>query len=398
MAAWVQGNLHWRQGKPGGRPDWTKTFHELTGEPPLKAHLYTMAVQNRMTRLIDRIRGLARIAQQDRVLKQVMITRRFQDLETPRIKRRKAGDLFWKKFKSMLHVYGQRNGAGYGASNSFTTPTWNMAWSIPFEIIASYVEEDLDRIDQMEKQARAERVRETRQMRRKLAPKKLKQFNEGVYQAIQGVRFLENHNYYMEQCSIGTMREAIHDVGKALVHLDVIAHPDDVVHVSLAELKKIACEKTHTERRALVREREQELAVRKKMKPPQTIGKQPRPGKKAPSEEEKRGLDGNLIRGVAASVGRHRGPACVIDPAKPHPKVHPGDVLVAPNVGPDWTPLFAIIGGLVLDSGSLGQHAALVAREYRIPAVMMTKEASKVIKTGQIITVDGNQGIVELGH
>jgi pyruvate,water dikinase len=65
-------------------------------------------------------------------------------------------------------------------------------------------------------------------------------------------------------------------------------------------------------------------------------------------------------------------------------------------VGPDWTPAFAIIGGLVLDSGSLSQHAALVAREYRVPSVMQTKEASKVIQDGQTITVDGDNGIVEL--
>ena len=53
-------------------------------------------------------------------------------------------------------------------------------------------------------------------------------------------------------------------------------------------------------------------------------------------------------------------------------------------------------GGLVLDAGAVSQHAALVAREYRIPAVIMTRDATSDIRDGQTITVDGDQGIVEL--
>jgi rifampicin phosphotransferase len=396
-AAWVQGNLHWRQGKAGGRPDWTQTFHEITAEPPLNAHIYTLAVQNRMTRLVQRIRGLARIAQNDRVLKKLMLRRQFDALYEKRVADLSAGKEFWQRFHSMLRVYGQRNGAGYGASNSFTTPTWNMDWSVPLSVIASYVEQDLDKIDQTEREARAERIRATAKMRRKLAqdPQKLKRFNEGVEQAIIGVRFLENHNYYMEQCSIGTMREAVYAVGKALVEDGLVEDPDDIVHLSLDELKAVA--KSKKEQRPLVRQREHEFQLRKRMKPPQTIGKTPKPrDTRAGSDEKPRGLDGNTIRGASASAGCYRGRALVIERGKPHAKVHPGDILVAENVGPDWTPTFAIIGGLVLDSGSLGQHAALVAREYRIPAVMMTQEASKVIKNHQIITVDGDNGIVLL--
>ncbi|MCH8065514.1 MAG: hypothetical protein IIC90_06770 [Chloroflexi bacterium] len=73
-----------------------------------------------------------------------------------------------------------------------------------------------------------------------------------------------------------------------------------------------------------------------------------------------------------------------------------GDILVAPNAGPSWTPVFPLIAGLILDQGAVFQHAALVAREYHIPAVIMTREATKEIRDGQTITIDGDQGIVEL--
>ena len=78
------------------------------------------------------------------------------------------------------------------------------------------------------------------------------------------------------------------------------------------------------------------------------------------------------------------------------PKVQQGDILVAFNAGPAWTPIFPMLGGLVLDAGAVFQHAALVAREYGIPAVIMTKDATSVILDGQSITLDADQGIVEL--
>lgn len=62
----------------------------------------------------------------------------------------------------------------------------------------------------------------------------------------------------------------------------------------------------------------------------------------------------------------------------------------------DWTPTFAIIGGLVLASGSLSQHAAIMAREYRISAVMMAEVASTVIGDGRRIVVDADDLDVEM--
>jgi pyruvate,water dikinase len=134
------------------------------------------------------------------------------------------------------------------------------------------------------------------------------------------------------------------------------------------------------------------------MRPPATLGKKPKKPKPSSEKQIPAGLDGDIIRGAGASSGRVTGRVVIALPDKERPRLHPGDILVAPNVGPDWTPVFATIGGLVLDSGSLSQHAALVAREYRIPSVMQTKEASRLIKDGQTITVDGDAGTVELNH
>ena len=396
---YVQGNLHWRQGKPGGRLDWHKIFSEITGEPGCEANVFVQAIQNRMTRLITRIRELARIVQSDPELRRLFIGRDFEELTSTKISPRPKVKRFRTRFKAMMRVYGVRAGHGYGAESRFSTATWNMDHTLPFEFIAAYVEQDLDELVRRERRARADRLAATSRMRRKLAsdPENLDRFDRSLAEAKISVRFLENHNYYMEQRTIGTMRESIFAVGQELVSRGQIDHADDVFHFSIDELKEIAREQTRHDLRDRVRVRAGEMARRRRMKPPTTLGTKPEPTDSDGGEEKPIGLDGEVIRGTSASSGRATGRAVIALPDRERPRIRPGDILVAPNVGPDWTPAFAIIGGLVLDAGSLSQHAALVAREYRIPSVLQTKEASRVVREGQTITVYGDAGIVELG-
>jgi pyruvate,water dikinase len=74
----------------------------------------------------------------------------------------------------------------------------------------------------------------------------------------------------------------------------------------------------------------------------------------------------------------------------------PGDVLVAPITTPAWTPLFAMASAIVTDVGGPLSHGSIVAREYGIPAVLGTGVATRRIPDGQLITVDGNAGVVSV--
>ena len=82
--------------------------------------------------------------------------------------------------------------------------------------------------------------------------------------------------------------------------------------------------------------------------------------------------------------------------SEPPEAIQRGDVVVAENVGPNMTPYFPLLGGLVLDAGALYQHAALVAREYHLPTVILTRDATTTVHEGETITVDGTRGFVEL--
>jgi pyruvate, water dikinase len=73
-----------------------------------------------------------------------------------------------------------------------------------------------------------------------------------------------------------------------------------------------------------------------------------------------------------------------------------GEILVAPITSPSWTPVFARINGAVSDIGGIMCHAAIVCREYGVPAVVGTSNATSLIRTGQRVRVDGNTGTVTI--
>jgi len=107
-------------------------------------------------------------------------------------------------------------------------------------------------------------------------------------------------------------------------------------------------------------------------------------------------VDDGTLTGMAAAPGTATGLARVIrDPADAY--LEPGEILVAPTTDPGWTPLFLTAGGLVTEIGAPLAHGPTVAREYGIPAVVRVRDATRLIRTGQVITVDGATGTVLLG-
>jgi rifampicin phosphotransferase len=105
---------------------------------------------------------------------------------------------------------------------------------------------------------------------------------------------------------------------------------------------------------------------------------------------------GNTLKGIAASTGKVTAKACILLGPEDFDLMQPGDVLVAAITTPAWTPLFAMAAAVVTDIGGPLSHGSIVAREYGIPAVMGTGVATKRIRNGQVITVDGTAGVVEI--
>ncbi len=103
--------------------------------------------------------------------------------------------------------------------------------------------------------------------------------------------------------------------------------------------------------------------------------------------------DGTLV-GQPASPGRATGPVRIIHGLDEFDQLAAGEILVAPTTTPAWTTLLARAAAVVTDGGTIAAHAALVAREYAIPAVVATGDATHRLTTGRVVTVDGTAGTV----
>lgn len=113
-------------------------------------------------------------------------------------------------------------------------------------------------------------------------------------------------------------------------------------------------------------------------------------------ETVRAGAEGDSLRGVAASSGVASGIARVLHSADELHRINPGEVLVCEATSPNWTPAFAKIAACVCDSGGTLTHASIVAREYRVPAVVGTAVATSTIRDGDLVEVDGDAGLVRI--
>ncbi len=105
---------------------------------------------------------------------------------------------------------------------------------------------------------------------------------------------------------------------------------------------------------------------------------------------------GRRLTGIPASAGTYTGPVRVLMSEADFKKLQPGDVLVCPITSPAWSVLFPNVGALVTDAGSVLSHSAIISREFLIPAVVATANATSLLRDGQLVAVDGASGSVEV--
>jgi rifampicin phosphotransferase len=173
----------------------------------------------------------------------------------------------------------------------------------------------------------------------------------------------------------------------------VIERAEDVFFLTRAELDTRAPLQDVVRQRRTIWERQRRLLA------PLTIGRLPRLLAKellgAVEAVRTTGLaPEDAIVGQPASPGRATGPVRIIHGPGDFDRFQPGEVLVARATAPAWTPLFAHAAGVVTDGGTLAAHASLVAREYGIPAVVATGDATTRLADGQLVTVDGGAGTI----
>jgi rifampicin phosphotransferase len=189
------------------------------------------------------------------------------------------------------------------------------------------------------------------------------------------------------------LRRCVLRLGETLRADGVIDQAEDVFYLTRAELD------TYAPLQELVNQRRDTWERQRRLLAPLTIGRPPRLiAKELLATVEAVRTPGAVAEGAIvgqpASPGRATGPVRIIRGPGGFDRFQPGEVLVARATAPAWTPLFARAVAVVTDGGTLAAHASLVAREYGIPAVVATGDATTRLADGQLVTVDGGAGTV----
>jgi len=181
-------------------------------------------------------------------------------------------------------------------------------------------------------------------------------------------------------------------IGDRLVSRGDLEHRDDVFLLYYDQLLALAGGRLE-QASEVIRRRRAELAEDARLDPVESFcGDYPPVGSASLPT-------GDVLTGIPASAGLISGFArVVLTPADAPPALTGTDVLVVPFADVGWMPLLASVGAVVTESGGQLSHAAIVAREYGLPTVMSVTHATRLIREGQPLTVDGTRGVVYLKH
>jgi pyruvate,water dikinase len=191
------------------------------------------------------------------------------------------------------------------------------------------------------------------------------------------------------------MRRVYLAMGRRLVDRNDLHGPDDVFYLMYDELEKLlegSCDQVVARERIEARKAaalaDAEMEIDDVICGEEVLSDSPAP----PEDVEK-------LVGIAGSRGVVRGYARIVtDPYETVSGLSDEDILVVPFMDVGWTPLFSRAGGVVAETGGQLSHSAIVAREFGLPAVVGVRKATRAIRDGQPITVDGNRGVVYLKH
>jgi pyruvate,water dikinase len=330
-----------------------------------------------------RLVELAQIARQDQAAVQYLTGNNFN----PRLW---EGDLpesspFKKEFREFIKEYGHR--AVYELD--IINPRWEEDPSYLMDIIKSTMA--TAHPDQWKARQKEKFNRAWREVTEKAPPAELEEIRKGIREAQEGAAVREMTKSVLVM-ALQTYRLMALELGRRFSQRGIIEEPGDIFYCSWSDLvSMLNGDWDGTGLRTLVVARKVSQREKEAIAPPDVIL-----GEEPVFAEPVALSSGDCMQGVAAATGKASGVARLIKHPGEGNRLQPGDVLVAPSTDPGWTPLFLKACAVVMETGGYLSHGSIVAREFGVPAVVNIPGVMKVIKEGQKVVVDGDEGKVLL--
>lgn len=318
----------------------------------------------------------------------------------------------WKAFMREFGCRGLRH-------DDIIEPTMQERPQLVASLILGQMQQCFD-FSAVDAQVKRDRLALLDEARRELSdrPGECEELERLVERATEVYPLREDNAFHTQGVPVAIWRRVALEVGRRLAHRGRLAEPDDVFFLYHDEAVRAIGESA--DKRALIQRRKGERKWAESADLPENFGpKQPTdppPMGWMPKEVRlvvssflwmvdrvsearlsARRQDGQgALDGLAASAGIYEGTVRVVTNERQFGKVKPGDVLVCVATSPVWSVLFPSLGALVTDAGGILSHQSIIAREHRIPAVVATGNATKLLRDGQRVRVDGDRGRVEV--
>ena len=289
-------------------------------------------------------------------------------------------------------------------SHEFIFPTVREEMEPVLELIRGYLTTDYDfptAIDAMRKDIEAA----SREILDGLEGDALDEMRAANEVNLRMAPLTPDHHFYIDQGANAHLRLVLLAVGAKLVDAGRLDRADDVMFLKYNELRMLIGNADAIDARGVVAQRHADRDAARNVQPRDWVGTV------TPSQlafpylvnwgyperfHREQGDDETRIEGIAGSPGTIEGTARVVMTVDEFDQVRDGDILVCQMTNPAWVVLFTKIAALVTDTGGTTSHPAVLSREFGIPAVIGTSVATKRIRTGDRIRVDGSKGMVEV--
>lgn len=235
-----------------------------------------------------------------------------------------------------------------------------------------------------------------------------KRFEEALDLNLRMLPLTPDHHFYFDQGTYARMRLVLLAIGRKMVKEGILDDPEDIMYLEYEQLRRYVGDPGNYPGRKIIADAKAFEIGAKKINPRDWVGtvtqqnmyEEPYHTLWGYPEKFEREQSGEKVfgevQGLPASPGVIEGTARVVRSTTEFDEVKKGDIIVCIMTNPAWVVVFSKIAGIVTDSGGVLSHSAVVAREFMIPAVVGTGSATKEIKSGDRISVDGNTGVVKI--
>ena len=322
----------------------------------------------------------------------------------------------WESVKEPWFHYSNGNGF-YHHHRS-----WSDDPAVPLAHLGNYIRrlQAGDDVSRPLAEVSAERDRITAEHRALLDDETGAAFDQNLGLARTVFPYVESHNFYVEHWYHTLFWNKVREFGALLARHRFVDDPEDIFYLQRSEVSDALVDlrlawAAGSEGRGtrywppIVARRKHIMEAMRNFTPPPALGAVPEAitepmtimlwgitTERVRDWAADEGGSGATLTGFAASAGAAEGPARVVLDVARLGELQDGEILVAPVTSPSWTPVFGKIAAAVSDIGGIMSHAAIVSREYGLPAVVGTGDATSRIKTGDVLRVDGDAGTVTI--